>query len=509
MPGSKGTKPFRASTPPEQAGRVISPGFIYAMAVLAATVAGLALRLDRIDHPMRYDESFTVLRYSLAPDFRQVLGYETPNNHILHTLAVKGSIDILGLSALAVRLPALLAGVACIPAAAMLARMLTRRRLPSVLAASAVAASSLMIEYSVNARGYSMVALTTLLLSACTLKFLRDPRVAWVQAAWSVLAALGAITIPVMVLPVAILSVIVVLQAFRGTDAVVVRRLILIRWALMLAGAGILTAALYIPVVYFNSLSAVTANRFVSPVGFSEMIQGLRGAIPATLEDWTRDMPFAYVLAMAAGLVACVGVGVRRRKAFWLLPAVAPAVLLLASLAQRVVPFPRVWLFLLPVMLTMGVCGLDEIAVRPLAGKIPWLARAIVATCVFALAGLAVVNERHRDFLISEDPRTLVDARAIIRDICDAGMCDSRTAVVSEVPAWPSLMFYSLLSGCQAEDLDFLHCNRPGLLRAFIVVGDRQTLEGVMQANPGIETYSSPILWREYPHASIYITGRK
>ena len=63
----------------------------------------------------------------------------------------------------AIRLPALVAGIALVPATFAFARVLYGRA-AGLLAAAFVAASSTLVEYSTNARGYTLVALATVLV---------------------------------------------------------------------------------------------------------------------------------------------------------------------------------------------------------------------------------------------------------------------------------------------------------------------------------------------------------
>jgi hypothetical protein len=110
---------------------------------------------------------------------------------------------IIGDHPAALRLPAFAGGVLLIPATAWLGWTVSRNRFAALLAALAVAGSSALIEYSANARGYSWLALFSVLLAVLTLKLLAEPgrRVLWLG--WAIVGGLGAYTLPVMILPVA------------------------------------------------------------------------------------------------------------------------------------------------------------------------------------------------------------------------------------------------------------------------------------------------------------------
>ena len=57
---------------------------------MAVCVLGLVLRAIHLDIPMRYDETFTFTRYAARGWQAVTTLYDTPNNHVLHTLPVSG-----------------------------------------------------------------------------------------------------------------------------------------------------------------------------------------------------------------------------------------------------------------------------------------------------------------------------------------------------------------------------------------------------------------------------------
>jgi 4-amino-4-deoxy-L-arabinose transferase-like glycosyltransferase len=76
-------------------------------------------------------------------------------NHVLHTLLVKFSTGLFGVHLWSLRLPALLAGIAVMPAFYLLVRQLFNRYI-ALIALSLVAVSGPLVEYSALARGYSL-----------------------------------------------------------------------------------------------------------------------------------------------------------------------------------------------------------------------------------------------------------------------------------------------------------------------------------------------------------------
>src|SRR5204862_3593115 len=75
-----------------------------------------------------------------------------------------------------------------------------------------------------------------------------------------------------------------------------------------------------------------------------------------TWEFWNRDVPLSLAALLLLGFAITVVDQVRRRQ--MPLGVLAPLVCLVLVLLQRVAPFERVWLFLLPLYLTFAAAGL-------------------------------------------------------------------------------------------------------------------------------------------------------
>jgi predicted membrane-bound mannosyltransferase len=170
------------------------------LALWIVCLLGVALRLMHLDIPMRYDESVTYLSYASQGWEHVTTSYQQPNNHVLHSLMVSWTTGWLGDSPFVIRLPAFLAGCALVPAAAWVAR-LAHSREAGVAAAVLVATSPILIEFSTNARGYSLLSVAVLLAIGAGLYLLNGGR-AWMAWAGLIeLAVVGFFTLPIMVIP--------------------------------------------------------------------------------------------------------------------------------------------------------------------------------------------------------------------------------------------------------------------------------------------------------------------
>ncbi|MDP7634704.1 MAG: hypothetical protein QF402_17330, partial [Candidatus Latescibacteria bacterium] len=78
-------------------------------------VLGVTLRLPGIGRSLGHDELYTIVIFASRSWLDILSGYDLPNNHIFHTLCLRGVQLLLGDAEWSQRLPALLAGLAAIP----------------------------------------------------------------------------------------------------------------------------------------------------------------------------------------------------------------------------------------------------------------------------------------------------------------------------------------------------------------------------------------------------------
>ena len=128
------------------------------------TLIGAVLRIFLINQPIQYDEAYTFIHYASQSLAAILANYSAPNNHIFHTILVALAYQVLGASPWILRLPALSAGILMVPAAYLAARRFYSEY-QSLAAAAALAITPLLIAYSANGRGYTLLTLFALLLA--------------------------------------------------------------------------------------------------------------------------------------------------------------------------------------------------------------------------------------------------------------------------------------------------------------------------------------------------------
>src|SRR5205823_13492536 len=142
-----------------------------------------------------------------------------------------------------------------------------------------------LVEYSTNARGYTLQALCFVAVLALTVfAARRQSRSALLLA--GLVAAVGAYAVPTMLYGVAVAAVwlIVELRAARRTVALSPEKPAwsgIRRGHFVVAGfvIGLATTLLYLPVVIVSGPDKLAANRFVVPLGGSELLGELAWSI--------------------------------------------------------------------------------------------------------------------------------------------------------------------------------------------------------------------------------------
>lgn len=295
----------------------------------AIVLVAALLRFYELPNGLWFDEIQTLVEYVRDPMGQIVTTYDSQNQHLLYSILARVSFDIFGESALALRFPAALLGIASILAVYLFARLVTRRT-EAILAAAFLAFSYHHVWFSQNARGYTGLLLWTLLGSACFLRLLtgryqRPWGLALLYGLCMGLAAYTHITAVLVAVAHFIVWLVLYLRARppRGLDT----------W---IPGFGILFAAtitlqlyaLVLPQVFGTVLHpprGAATTEWQSPLWLlTEALRGLGQGIPG---GWLTLG--AGVVVVTAGLISYWRRG-RAVVAVMLLPAFVSGVALLA-----------------------------------------------------------------------------------------------------------------------------------------------------------------------------------
>jgi hypothetical protein len=334
------------------------------LAVIALAFAGFATRAYYVTCPMRGDEASTYFDFVRESWWTALSYYPAPNNHILNTLLAKVAVTAFGPTLWALRLPALLAGVAIIPAGYAFAR--AQFSTGAALASAALlTASSPLIVYSVDGRGYSLLCLAFLLSVPIGTYAVRTNNVAaW--GAFAVTSALGFFAVPVMVYPFGA-TVIWLFIAARLDVPAPRRREAMLSVAAASIATAVLVADVYAPVAINLGYRSVVHNNAIAPQPWAFFWT----AMPSFLHLYVRDMSdgLPRLVVIVLGIAIIVALMFNRRLSRWSVPLLVPTLLwsIALTLVAHRVPYTRIYIFVAIVALTTagaGIAGWWRVPVR-------------------------------------------------------------------------------------------------------------------------------------------------
>jgi len=320
------------------------PSYIYWI-LGGITLIGFILRIIDINQWIAYDEAYTFIHFA-SRAFKHILAdYSAPNNHIFHTILVGIAYRLFGGQPWALRLPAFLAGVLMIPAMYITARRFFSSS-QSLAAAGLIAVTPSFINYSVNARGYTLIFLFALLLTNFAGILVANPSKA-ARIAFGLTTVLGFYTIPIFLYPMAGISLWVVITYLVTNEPwqIKFRKLEIFVGVCILS--GLLIIILYSPVIIFGSgLASLTSNEIVKPLTWSTFLENLDPRMIKAWNKWMIGVGSAAENLFSGGFV--ISLLLYRKVSNQKLPMQVFLVLGAAILVllQRVTPLPRIWLYL-------------------------------------------------------------------------------------------------------------------------------------------------------------------
>ena len=459
------------------------------------TAIGAVVRMALLDQVMRNDEVVTATRFAVDLG-TAVTNYSAPNNHILHSILVNMSVNVFGLEPWAVRLPALLFGLALIVVVDWWVSSATGSRTAGLLASALVAGSSLLIEYSTIARGYTMVAVGFVVLMEISRRLLEKPSLGnWVV--WVVVAVAGLVTVPVFVFPLSAVGVWILLNVIGGRGGWGPA------WHLAIAASlvGVLSVLAYLPAAMATGVAAIVDNPFIQAVTWSD----LPGA-------WYRLTANLAVLVWRDGILALGYSGlfivaiIRNRAIFGrvLTPLVGLVGPLMIVVVRMVAPPQRVWLFLWPLVLGLAGAAGAFIAVR-------WFSRLtadrwIVAIALAVATTMGLATLASGEVIESRESGPFRDGPAVA-ELLKAEL-DQGDRVLVESHSRIVLDWY--LSPDEPSDR-VIHRGYEGADRVFVVVyylREQELTRMLDESSVPVAEFSEPRLLRALPDTDIFVMER-
>ena len=262
----------------------------------AITLVALVLRLVGLNKGLWWDEI-----YFLVVTVRHPLGeiltvFTGDTQHPLYSVMARLCLVVFGEEPWSLRLPAVLFGVASVPALYLLAAKVTSRA-EALVAAAFLAVSYHHVWFSQNARGYTTLAFFAIVSALFLLEGIRSQRIG-PYIAYAVAASLGIYTHITMVFLVAAHFLIamgwLISEARKGTRP--------LRWQPALVGfvlAGVLAAAMYAPIM------TQVLHFFAHHPSSMKAVSTPKWALAETLRGLSLGLGTTGILLGAAVVVLC------------------------------------------------------------------------------------------------------------------------------------------------------------------------------------------------------------
>ena len=485
----------------------ISPGEhvdrIYLVALLVITLLALLIRLIFISKPMSHDEAYTFLAFA-SRSFRVVISdYHLPNNHVFHTILVYLAYHLFGNQPWIIRLPALVAGVLVVPATYWVGCLFYDRN-TAILSAALVASASPLISYSTSARGYSLLGLFTLLILGLGV-LVKDNKnlLAWILIV--VLSSLGFYTNPTMLYPFGILMTWLLVSALLKDVAAEYNSIFF--YYLLLSGISVvfITILLYTPIITFSGLNNLIGNSVIASLNWEDFQQSIWVRAQNTWEDWTEGVPILIITLLVIGII--ISLIFHRKLSAHRFPLQIAAVIWIAValIIQKVAPWPRIWLFLLPLFIIWGTSGLIYLLSLVISQK-PFSEKGypvILGLAIFVPAFLLTtysINPPYPAQIIGPEE----EITRYLKDYLQPG-----DVVVATSPTRAQVGYYFSAYGISE---DFFYTQGSKFNRAIVLVNEKQgePLESVIQhtgLSDQLDSHlANPI--RQFRYAIVYEISR-
>lgn len=465
------------------------------IALILITILAALARLHFLNQPLKFDEAGSFLYSAARPAFVAASYYATPNNHILHTLLMRCAYLIFGSEPWAIRLPAYLFGVLLIPASYAVVRRLINGN-TALITAGLIASSSLLIEYSVNARGYTLM----FFLFLCILflgSYLQKNSNSFLWALMAFLASLGLYTIPVMLYPFSIVICWLFLSVVMNKDNMQrLQRLKELLTSLLLT--GLITLIFYLPVLIVSGWESVAANRFVLSQSWSTLGKLWPNTILSVWCQLNRDIPPALQIILAAAVLVCIFL-YRKLNLLLISAMIAPVPLLLI---QKVAPPPRVWIFWAFIYFLAAAGGLNYLfsLCRFKNLRYTYHIYAIIVVGLSVMLSFQISNTETIRY--SDETGALRDAPDIVESL--APVLQKGDRILAAVPSDAILEYYLAKKGLTNQ---YLWADLDSSERIFVVVNESysQTLYEILKE---VGVYSSqyhpPRIRGTYQGATLY-----
>lgn len=477
--------------------------YLIALAVIVSIAS--AIRILFIEMPIRHDEVVTLLDYAQKPLSVGLLENFSVNNHPFYTFLLHISFVLFGNNLWAIRLPEVIFGILIVPMAYITARTYYNKNV-AIISAGIISIYPLLVEFSVNARGYSVICFLFLAMLAI-IRYLKDQNniVLWIL--FALLSSLGFFTIPIFLYPfgIAVVWIIIsiLLKDIKLNKIFLIKKLIL-----FIIITTILTLLLYTGIFIKSGVSWVFNDPYATSTRtLQSFISLFPASIHSTWQQWNNKVPLYLTIILLIGFITSQIF--HRRIANHKTPLIVSVVTFFTPLLllQRVIPYERVWLFLLPLYLILSSSGLYFLinlillkTNKKMIIKKVFIIFIILSILISLISGIEII--RTESIYYSKIEGNFKDAEEITKMFKE--QIKPGDLILSRAPSDQILRYYFISYNIPEY---YLHPNLDSYNRVFIVVHKfaNQTIEGVLNYHSfDFEDYTEPILIKDYYSAYIY-----
>ncbi len=324
--------------------------------IVGAIITGLIIRAYFVAAPMRADESATFYYFVQGPLYKSFI-YLEPNNHVLHTLFARFMVDVFGNNQFALRFPAFVAGILCIPLIFIVTQRLNGKKSGFVAIALMTIFPAILI-FDTMARGYSLVnffLLTGVIVGNSMINENTFSR----TLIFALNTALGIFVMPTFLFPAFGLYLwVAVLLLKKETSILRVIRSFAIPSMIMLV---LFTFLFYTPVILVtNNIDKLVSNSTIQPLEWGNFLERtprhFKFSLNFLFSDIQSPLKILFGVIFSLGIIWLV---VKRKFKLLLLMGAFVLGAAILYFAKRSIPFARTWLYLFPAIFMVADAGVS------------------------------------------------------------------------------------------------------------------------------------------------------
>jgi hypothetical protein len=376
----------------EQDNTIFSPSIdprFYPVVLLLIVILTMGIRLSAINRTVRWDEGRNLQQYAQRPLSEFLFDFSDTNNHFMNTLMLHIQYRLLGNDEdWKIRVHVFVIGVLVTIATYYAGKELYDADV-GLMASALSSVIYMLVEFSINARGYIIITLIYLLMIILINRLkTQTNRRGWI--AISVLSALGFFVSPAFLYSMGTLGVWMLLSILFENKGQHRRRVFIYFVGSMILG-GILTLLYYIPVLYFTYRTSTEFNdsyiyRLAQPLTGRDFFTGVVPEVAGEMFElvhtgMTQPLIVMSVLGLLSAIIFHYKIGKNRVPLF-------AAIILWLTIqlsVQQTYIIERTFTFLMPVYVILIAAGWIALVRVVTLRRIPRILIAIIMSVVMVI----------------------------------------------------------------------------------------------------------------------------